>query len=68
MIRKADVPSIDAIKMITVTPARILNVSDKKGSLAAGKDADIVIFDNNINIEATVVQGRIVYKKYADKD
>ena len=36
--------------MITTTPARILGISDKKGALAVGKDADIVIFDNNINV------------------
>jgi len=63
MVSKADVPLIDAIKMITITPARILNVLNKKGSLVAGKDADIVIFDNHINIETTIIKGRIVYNK-----
>ena len=57
----ADVSLIDAIKMITATPARILKVSDKKGSLAEGMDADIVIFDEGINIEMTIIQGKIVY-------
>ena len=63
MVSMADVPLIDAIKMITATPARILGISHKKGSLAAGKDADIVIFDDNINIETTIIKGRVVYKK-----
>ena len=36
---------------------------DKKGSLVKGKDADIVIFDENINIIMTIVGGKIVYKK-----
>ena len=63
MIFMADIPLTDAVKMITATPARILNVSDKKGSLVAGKDADIVIFDSNINIEMTIIKGRIVFKK-----
>jgi N-acetylglucosamine-6-phosphate deacetylase len=58
-----DIPLIDAIKMITATPARILEVSDKKGSLVAGKDADIVIFNNNIEIDTTIIRGRIVYSK-----
>jgi len=52
---------IDAVKMITATPARILNVSGKKGDLEKGKDADIVIFDENINVEMTIVKGKIVY-------
>ncbi|HXL54638.1 MAG TPA: amidohydrolase family protein, partial [Chitinophagaceae bacterium] len=63
MVFMADVPLTDAVKMITATSARILNVSDKKGSLVAGKDADIVIFDSNINIEMTIIKGRIVFKK-----
>lgn len=52
----------DAIKMITHTPARILNISDKKGALRAGMDADIVIFDDNINIAMTLIKGRTVYE------
>jgi N-acetylglucosamine-6-phosphate deacetylase len=63
MISMADVPLIDAIKMITSTPARILGISHKKGSLATGKIADIVIFDDHINIATTVVKGQIVYEK-----
>jgi N-acetylglucosamine-6-phosphate deacetylase len=61
MISIAGVSLTDGIKMITSTPARILGVSDKKGALIVGNDADIVIFDNNINISMTMVKGRIVY-------
>jgi N-acetylglucosamine-6-phosphate deacetylase len=63
MVTMADVSLIDAIKMITTTPARILGISGRKGSLEAGKDADIVIFDDGINIETTIIKGRVVYKK-----
>lgn len=61
MIQMADVSLPDAVKMITLTPARIMNVDHQKGSLAAGKDADIVIFDHDIQIEKTIIAGRIVY-------
>jgi len=68
MVFLAGVPLTDSIKMITATPAGISNVSTSKGSLVPGKDADIVIFDENINIEMTMVNGRIVYKKtHSDK-
>jgi N-acetylglucosamine-6-phosphate deacetylase len=63
MVNMADIPLKDAIHMITATPARILSISDKKGSLETGKDADIVIFDDNINIEMTIIKGRIVYNR-----
>src|SRR5436190_1182709 len=63
MIRMAEVPIMDVIKMITATPARILDVSDKKGELTAGKDADIVIFDNEINTQMTIINGKIIYRR-----
>ena len=65
MVFMADVPLIDAISMITTTPARILGISDKKGALVAGKDADIVFFNSSIEIEMTIVKGRIVYNRQA---
>ncbi|MGV3508786.1 MAG: N-acetylglucosamine-6-phosphate deacetylase [Sphingobacteriaceae bacterium] len=61
MINFADIPLIEAIQMITSTPARILGVHNSKGSLVAGKDADIVIFDKNINVNTTIINGRVVY-------
>jgi N-acetylglucosamine-6-phosphate deacetylase len=61
MISTTDVSLMDAIKMITQTPARILNIVDKKGSIEPGKDADIVIFDEHINIETTIIKGRICF-------
>lgn len=61
MINMADVPLIEAIRMISKTPATIMGVADTKGSLVVGKDADIVIFDDNINIQTTIINGRVVY-------
>jgi len=63
MINLAGVPLIEAVRMATSTPASIMGVSDKKGSLLEGKDADIVIFDDNITIDTTIVNGKIVYSK-----
>ncbi|MGZ8558961.1 MAG: N-acetylglucosamine-6-phosphate deacetylase [Chitinophagaceae bacterium] len=61
MIKLAGVPLLEAITMITKTPARIMKIDNKKGSLAKGKDADILIFDEDINIKMTMVEGRIVF-------
>ncbi|TDE12813.1 N-acetylglucosamine-6-phosphate deacetylase [Dyadobacter psychrotolerans] len=61
MIQMADVSLLDAVRMITATPARIMKVENSKGSLVAGKDADIIIFDENIRVEKTFVGGRLVY-------
>lgn len=62
MVEEAGIPLIDAVRMITATPARILGVDASMGALLAGNDADIVIFDERINIKMTMVNGNIVYR------
>ena len=63
MVTMADVPLLEAVQMATITPAAIMKIADKKGSLVAGKDADLVIFDEGINIEMTIIKGNVVYEK-----
>ena len=47
----------DAIKMITLNPAKVMGL-DSKGRLAKGYDADIVIFDEDINVKKVIVKGK----------
>lgn len=63
MVHMAGATLKDAVQMMTSTPARIMSVDDKKGSLVPGKDADIVIFDANIMVQKTMVKGKIVFDK-----
>lgn len=62
MVKTAGIPLLDAVKMMTATPARIIGIDNRKGIFAPGKDADIVIFDSDINVMATLVNGKIVYQ------
>jgi N-acetylglucosamine-6-phosphate deacetylase len=62
MIQMAGVSLPDAVRMITQTPASIMKIADRKGSLEVGKDADIVIFDENISIHTTLIKGKIIYQ------
>ena len=48
-VKKAGIPLTDAVKMITQTPATIMNL-DKKGKIMYGYDAEFVIFDEDINV------------------
>ncbi|MCE7058514.1 N-acetylglucosamine-6-phosphate deacetylase [Dyadobacter sp. CY343] len=61
MVQIADVSLLDAVRMASLTPARIMGVDQRKGSLVAGKDADIVIFDQNISVQKTIVKGKVIY-------
>jgi N-acetylglucosamine-6-phosphate deacetylase len=63
MIQMAGVSLANTVKMITETPARIMNVYDRKGSLTVGKDADVVIFDENISIHVTMVNGKVIWRE-----
>ena len=63
MINVAGVSLLDTIQMITQTPARIMGIQDTKGSLQVHKDADVLIYDENISIDMTMVKGKIVYQK-----
>jgi N-acetylglucosamine-6-phosphate deacetylase len=66
MVDLADIPLLDAVKMMTLTPARIMKLDDSKGSLVKGKDADIIVFDRDINIRLTIVNGQVVYSTLLD--
>ncbi|MDR2232368.1 MAG: N-acetylglucosamine-6-phosphate deacetylase [Tannerella sp.] len=61
MLALTSAPLLEVIQMMTSTPARIMGIDRTKGSLAAGKDADIVIFDDDIRIKMTIINGKIVY-------
>jgi N-acetylglucosamine-6-phosphate deacetylase len=63
MVREVGVSLSDAVRMMTATPARIIGVEASKGSLEVGKDADIILFDEDINVGMTMIGGRVVYEK-----
>lgn len=58
MINEAGTSLVNAVKMMTFVPAQTMRLN--KGELAKGKDADIVVFDDNINIQSAFVLGNKV--------
>ena len=61
-----------ALRAITLTAAEALGVDDRIGSLTAGKDADVVIWqgdplDYHMNVETTIVSGRVLYERSKSK-
>lgn len=63
MVQQAGVPLLHAVQMMTSTPARICKVDRNKGTLTAGKDADLVIFDDNIQVKATIINGHVILNR-----
>ena len=56
-------PLEKAIRFASLHPARAIGLENKKGSLAPGKDADIALFDDQLNAHMTIVRGEIKYTK-----
>lgn len=55
-------PLWKVVAAASLNPARAIGVADRKGSLEAGKDADIIITDSDFNIVKTIIGGEIKYE------
>ena len=58
-VKEAGISLLDAIKMITQTPARIMKLQNK-GRIAQHMDADLAVFDEDIQIKKIFAQGRLI--------
>ncbi|HLR35582.1 MAG TPA: N-acetylglucosamine-6-phosphate deacetylase [Tissierellales bacterium] len=63
MIKWLNIPTHQAVRMASLNPAKAIKIDDRKGSIEVGKDADLIIFDENINVEAGIVGGNITWLK-----
>lgn len=61
LMENTQLPIWEAVNAASLNPARRIGLADKKGSLEAGKDADIVICDDRFNIRRTISGGRTIY-------
>jgi len=61
VLAHTDLPVNVVFKMASLNPAAAIGVSDRIGSLDEGKDADIIIVDDDINVKRTIKKGRTIY-------
>jgi N-acetylglucosamine-6-phosphate deacetylase len=54
------IPLAEAVRMVTLTPARIIGADGRKGSIEPGKDADLAVFDDDFTAWGVVIRGRPV--------
>lgn len=59
---------LDAIKMASENPAKVLGMFDQKGSIAIGKDADLVVLDEHFNVVMTMCGGRRMPHSFTDEE
>lgn len=59
-VQQAGIPLADACRMASETPARIMGIYDRKGSIEKGKDADIIMLDDALELKFVMQRGRVV--------
>lgn len=70
-VKYGGMSEVEALKMVTLNPAKLLHLDDRMGSIAVGKDADLVLWsDHPLSIDArplkTLVDGRVLYDQADD--
>jgi len=53
----------DAVRAGSLNPAKVLRLDDRKGSLDPGKDADVTVFDDELNVHWTIINGEVVFAR-----
>ncbi len=59
----SDIPLYECVNCASLNPASVLGISDRKGSLEIGKDADIVVLDEQFEANMTIIGGVVKYKR-----
>ena len=58
MAEKAEIPVVDCVRMAATNPARLMGIDDRKGSIERGKDADLILFDENFHLQSVWIGGK----------
>ena len=61
LVEKVNVPLADAIRMATLTPARVIGIDQRVGSIEPGKDANLIAIDEKVNVFLTLMRGEVLY-------
>ena len=61
VLQMTEVSLQEAVGMLTLNPAQAAQVSDRKGRLHVGYDADLLIFDSSLALQATICRGEIAF-------
>ena len=57
-----DLEIYDAVALASLNPARLINMDQSKGSIKIGKDADLIIFNEELKVDLSIAGGEIIYE------
>ena len=64
----AECTQVEALESATLHPAQLLGISDRKGTLGFGTDADFVLLDDDLSVLRTYIAGECVWKSHTAED
>ncbi len=62
MLKYTELEIFEAVALASLNPAKLIHIDDKKGSIEIGKDADLVIFDDDFKVDLTILEGKIIHQ------
>ena len=62
VLANTDLPIYTVVAAASINPANAIGMGDTKGSIKAGKDADLIITDASFNVQKTIIKGEIRYE------
>ena len=62
MVKDEGISLSDALATLTINPARLYCLADRKGSLEAGKDADVLLLDDALNVDTVIANGSVLVR------
>jgi N-acetylglucosamine-6-phosphate deacetylase len=63
ILKYTDLEIYETVALASLNPAKLIKVDNVKGSIKIGKDADLIIFDEELKVGLTISEGKIVYRK-----
>ncbi|MFZ3070651.1 MAG: N-acetylglucosamine-6-phosphate deacetylase [Anaerolineaceae bacterium] len=63
LVKQVGLPLHEAVKTASLNPARAIGLGDRLGSIGVGKDASLILIDEDINVRLAMVKGRVVFQQ-----
>lgn len=60
--KNSNIPLYECVNCASLNPATTIGMADRKGSLEVGKDADIIITNNEFEVQKTIIRGEVRYE------
>jgi len=62
IMKFTDLEIYEAVALASLNPAKLIHIDNLKGSIGIGKDADLIIFDEELEVDLTILEGKIIYQ------